>query len=69
MRITRGKVVNGGIVVEGEPLDEGAVVTVLVPDEHDFTLSPEEEAILLESIAEADRGKLIDAQDVLNRLP
>jgi hypothetical protein len=69
MRITKGKVVNGNIVVEGEPLDEGAVVTVLVSDEHVFTLSPEEEATLLESIAQADRGELIDAPEVLKRLP
>ncbi len=69
MRITKGKVVNGNIVVEGEPLDEGAVVTVLVSDEDVFTLSAEEEAILLESIAQADRGELIDARDVLRWLP
>jgi hypothetical protein len=69
MRITKGKVVNGSIVVEGEPLDEGSVVTVLVSDENVFTLSPAEEAILLESIAEANRGELIDASDLLKRLP
>ncbi len=69
MRITRGKVVNGSIVIEGEPLDEGSVVTVFVSDERTFTLSPEEEAALLESIGEADRGELLDAQDVLKRLP
>ena len=69
MRITKGKVVNGSIVVEGESLDEGAVVTVLVSDEHTFTLSVEDEAILLESMAQADRGELIDAQDVLKRIP
>ena len=66
MRITKGKVVNGSIVVEGEPLDEGTVVTVLVSDEHVFTLSAEEEATLLESIAEAERGELIDAKMFLN---
>ena len=69
MRITKGKVINGNIVVEGEPLDEGAVVTVLVSDEHVFTLSPDEEAILLESIAQAERGELIDGPEVLKRLP
>ena len=69
MRITKGRVVNGSIVVEGEPLDEGAVVTVLVSDEHVFTLSPAKEAILLESMAEADRGELVDAESVLKRLP
>jgi hypothetical protein len=69
MRITKGKVVEGRIVVEGESLSEGATVTILVPDERAFTLTPEDEASLLEAIAEADRGELVDAQDILNQLP
>jgi hypothetical protein len=69
MRITKGKVIDGHIVVEDEPLIEGSVVTVLVPDERTFTVSDEEEAALLEAIGEADRGELLDAEDVLKRLP
>ena len=69
MRITKGKVIDGQIVVEGESLTEGSVVTVLVSDERTFTLSQEEETALLEAIAEADRGDLLDAEDVLKRLP
>ena len=69
MRITKGKVVGGHIVVEGESLREGSVVTVLVADERTFTLNAQEEAALLEAIAEADRGELLDAEDVLKRLP
>jgi hypothetical protein len=69
MRITKGRVVNGRIVVEGEPLDEGAAVTVLVSDERTFTLTDQEEADLVESIAAADRGELLDADVVLRRLP
>jgi hypothetical protein len=69
MRITKGKVVDGHIVVEGESLSEGAIVTVLVSDERAFTLSNEEEAALLEAIAESDRGELIDVEDLLKRLP
>ena len=68
MRITKGKVVAGRIIVEGESHDEGPVVTVLVSDEHRFTLTPEGEAVLLQSIAEADRGELVNARDVLKRL-
>jgi hypothetical protein len=68
MRITKGTVVGGRIVVEGEPLGEGSTVTVLVADESVFTLNAEEEAALLESIAEGDRGDLLHADDVLNRL-
>ena len=67
MRITKGTVIAGQIVVEGESLKEG--VTVLVPDERTFTLSEEDEAALLESIAEADRAELLDAEDVLKQLP
>lgn len=69
MRITKGKVIEGRIVVEGESLSEGATVTILMPDEGSFTLSPEDEAVLLEAISEADLGELLDAQDILNRLP
>jgi len=68
MRIIKGKVIGGQIVVEGESLSEGTVVTVLVSDEPTFTLRNEEEAALLEAIAEADRGEILDAKDVLNRL-
>lgn len=69
MRITKGRVVGGRIVVEGESLSEGSTVTVLVPDERSFTLSERDEAALLEAIAEADRGELVDAEDVLRKLP
>ena len=69
MRITKGKVVNGHIEVEDEAFDEGSSVTVLVSDESTFTLTDQEEAVLLDSIAEADRGDLLDAKDVLQRLP
>jgi len=40
------KMVSGKVVVEGEPLAEGATVTVLAPDETSFALAPEEEALL-----------------------
>ena len=69
MRITKGKVVNGHIEVEDEALDEGSSVTVLLSDESSFTLTDQEEADLLDSIAEANRGDLLDAKDVLQRLP
>lgn len=33
-----------------------------------FTASPEEETALLEAIAEAERGDLVDAEEVLKRI-
>jgi hypothetical protein len=69
MRIATGKVVGGKVVVEGEPLDEGASVTVLARDgDRAFTLSPDEESEILLSIAEADRDETTSAEEVLSRL-
>jgi hypothetical protein len=69
MKIATGKVVGGKVIVEGAPLEEGASVTVLArDDEGGITLSPEEEAELLLSIAEADRGETIPAEELLERL-
>jgi hypothetical protein len=66
MRVTSGRVVSGQIVVEGEPLRDGSLVTVLArePDES-FELNAADEADLLLSLAEADRGELIPAEEVM----
>ena len=69
MKIATGKVVGGKVVIDGASLEEGMSVTVLArDDENGFTLSPEEEAELLLSIAEADRGDSISAEEVLQKL-
>ena len=68
MRIATGKVVSGKVVVEGEPLAEGATVTVLAPDEESFELAPEQEALLLASIEEAERGQLVEGASVVRDL-
>ena len=68
MRIAKGKVVGDHIVVEGEPLADGASVTILYADEPAFELSDDDEADLLQAIAEADRGETLDANQVLSRL-
>ena len=68
MRITKGKVVDGHVIVEGEQLGEGSTVTVLISDERTFTLDGEEEAAFLQAIAEADRDDLIDGDEVIQNL-
>jgi hypothetical protein len=69
MKIATGKFVGGKVEVDGALLEEEASVTVLARDgENGFTLSPEEEAELLLSIAEADRGETIPAEEVLAKL-
>lgn len=69
MRVATGRVVDGKVEVEGAPLQEGSSVTVLASDgEEGFTLSTEEEAELLLSIEEADRGETVSGEEVLNKL-
>lgn len=69
MRVVTGKVIQGKVVVEGLPLEEGSSVTVLARDgEGTFTLSPDEEAELLLSIGEADRGETISGEELLEEL-
>lgn len=71
MVMTTGTVIDGKIVVSGEALEEGAQVTVLVPEpsgDQGFELGPRDEAALFESIREADSGQLIDGDEVLREL-
>ena len=60
MKFATGRVVGGKVIVEGEPLTEGSVVTVVArEDDETFEVTPEEERALLEAIAQADRGQVI----------
>ena len=69
MQVATGTVVDGKVVVEGLDLAEGETVTVLTREpEEEVHLSPEEEAELLEAIAEADRGETISAEELFARL-
>jgi hypothetical protein len=73
MKVTTGRVVEGKVVLEGEPLAEGSVVTVVARDEDDgFDLSREEERALLEAMAQADRGQVVSweaLREQLRRVP
>ncbi|MBN1360107.1 MAG: hypothetical protein JW993_05925 [Sedimentisphaerales bacterium] len=69
MKVVRGKVIDGRVVVEGEPLEEGSAVTVLAPEgDETFVLDSQAEVSLLAAMAEADRGETIPADELLNRL-
>ncbi len=69
MRVATGRVVNGKVVLEGEPLAEGSVVTVVAQeDDGTFDVSPEEERALLEAIAQADRGRVVSWEALREQL-
>ena len=69
MQLTTGTVVGGKIVIEGDPLPDGTVVTILARESDEtFVVPPELEAELLQSIAEAERGEFVPADELLRRL-
>jgi hypothetical protein len=69
MQLATGTVVGGKIIVEGNPLPDGTVVTILAREAHEtFEVPPELEIELAESIAEADRGETVTAEELLLRL-
>ena len=69
MKVATGRIVGGKVVLEGEPLAEGSVVTVVAREEAEtFEASPEEERALLEAIAQADRGQVISWEALREQL-
>jgi len=69
MKIITGTVMDGQIVVEGQPFAEGQSVTVLGHEENEtFHLSAADKRELRESIAQADRGEFVDAEQLLAEL-
>lgn len=70
MQVFTALVKDGAIVPdEGVGLPEGSRVTVIADErETPLELTPEQEAELSESIAEADRGDVISAAQLLRRL-
>jgi hypothetical protein len=69
MKVATGKVVGGKVVLEGEPLAEGSVVTVVAREEDEtFEVTPEEEKALLAAIAQADRGEVVSWEELRERL-
>ena len=69
MLVTSGKVVDGKVVIEGSPLPEGEVVTVLAREPgEEFVLTPEQESFLTESAEQARRPEVISGDEMLRRI-
>lgn len=68
MKVTRGKVVEGRIVVEGVPLPEGREVAVCFEEEEPSQLTPEARAGLGAAIAQFDRDEGISKEELFSRL-
>ena len=69
MLITTGRVRGGSIEVEAGNLPEGAMVTILAPEDGEaFNLNTDDEAKLLAAVAEAERGEVISAPELLEQI-
>jgi hypothetical protein len=69
MLITTGRVTGGSIELESDSLPEGLRVTILAPEDGEtFELSPEDEVKLLEAVAEAERGEMVSASELLEQI-
>ena len=69
MDVTTGVVVDGKIVVEGEPLPEGKTVGVFIAvQDEPYELSPSEIAKLNEAIDEVAAGNFVDGDEHLSSL-
>jgi hypothetical protein len=69
MTQTTGRVVDGKLVLDDYPLVEGDILTITIHDEmENQVLTPEMEAELDESIAQADRGEFVPWEEVCAEL-
>ena len=70
MKVLTAKVLaDGQLDVPEGTLQAGDVVTLLVPEVGDgFQLSAEEKSFLLESMAQSDRGEVVDGWQLLARI-
>ena len=67
-RVAKGKVVSGQVVVEGEPLPEGARVTIVLGDEADWELDEESVQELVRAGAEADLEEGVTSEQLFTEL-
>ena len=68
MQIASGKVVHGHVELDGE-LPEGATVTVIARDEDEtFEANPATEKMLLDAIAQCERGDTIPMTQLMSEL-
>ena len=69
MIITTAKVNNGVIQIDSKDLPDGTTVTLLAQEgDETFELDAAKESELLAAIAEAERGELVRASELLGQI-
>jgi len=70
MQVATGTVVDGKVVVEGVPLQEGALVAEVTRGaDEPFSLTAAQEDELLAAMAEIQRGEFVTLEQLLAELP
>ena len=67
MKVLTAKFTNGRLDIPEGSLCEGETITLLVQEgeQSGFDLTAKEKALLLESLAQADRGEVVDGWQLL----
>ncbi len=69
MRVLTARYAEGRLDLPAGSIEEGEVVTLLVPeDQAGFRLTSDERSRLAASIAQAERGEVVDGWDLLDDL-
>jgi len=68
MQITSGKIIDGQVIVEADLLEGADVMLLTLDGEETFEVDAELEAVLLESIAQGQRGETIAAEALLREM-
>jgi hypothetical protein len=69
MRVASGRVIDGRVELTDIEFPEGSAVTVLLPEgDETFEADEETEKMLLESIAQCERGQTVPFESVLQEL-
>jgi hypothetical protein len=69
MKVLTARYAAGRLDLPDGSIQEGEVVTLLVPeDQAGFRLTPEERSRLAASIAQAERGEVVDGWGLLDEL-
>ena len=69
MRVASGRVIDGRVELMDSEFPEGSAVTVLLPEgDETFEADEKTERMLLDSIAQCERGQTVPFETVLERL-
>jgi hypothetical protein len=68
MRVASGRIIDGRVDLGDAQFPEVASVTVLLPDDETFEVDEETERLLLDSIAQCDRGETVPLETALEDL-